>query len=640
MCFSRTCDNLLSPGDKHTRCMFCLGLEHARQAFENPGFCPCCLYFSDREKGRRISRVNSHQDRSLAGTSDLRARLSRPAPDIEWPALPPPRGRPLPRPGASSTVSRPPDLGAVPRRRPESYRDSSPARKAPRTVSYRPARPLGSYAASSRSDDDYSFLDRYSRDDRWDDSRYSGADSPEVDRYVPPHGDLPPLFHEGRDWGGVMDDDRPIDDLPSFQEPVDDYRVLDIVGYNDDDLSDAADVQEPQDEDAPPREVLAIGDHLLPDDPPAVAAVAEADAAAGAAPDLPTDDRELVDLFHQASVRCNRPWPEEAPPPSKEEEFYGLKSKKPNRKIILPLAQGFKAYYTACWNKPSVTPSTPRRSRVPIDVVDMPSLCLDNLPKIDRTVGAFLLNPTPHITPLTHDPVFPVKRDKDASAANGKHYDLIVAAAKHLNASALIQGSQTALLHEMGNNSTPEQLAEVRRLHEEIVTFTCCLTDLLGRMATSAIMAERARWLDVSRNLDPDARKELSEGAIIPGGLFKGALERLALSVEVQRPGCEALAAFVPRSVRPRAQGRSQGQPPRQPPRPPPGQQRPTVRAARQTPRPRLDRDVADRDPGPAPPADRDGRRRRPGDQRRRPPPPQAGPRKGAPRPGKDRQGK
>lgn len=636
-CMSRNCDNLLSVGDSHTSCMFCMGLTHARKAFETPGFCPCCILLDDREKGRRIARVSHHLE-----------RMSRAAPD-DWPDLPRPGGGLVNYFRAPTSTATGPDPGAVPKRQGLARRGPSPPRKAQRTGAY----------AGRLDDDERSFLEHR---DRWDDFTFDRprlfdedrrAPRPD-DRYTPPpdvrraprredHDDLPPLIYEGRDWGDVMDE---VDQVEDYDR--DDYQIVDMVGYDDVDHDDFRVHFSPlRDEDAPavdaPAEDAPAGDAPAegapaPDGPPAEAAAA----AAAPAPALPTDDRELVDLFRQAAARGGRPWPEEAPPPPEEDEWPGLRPRKVVKKVVLPVAQGFKASYTACWNTPLTTPATPRRSRVPFDMADMPSLCLDGMPAIDRTVGAFLQNPTqPRIVPLTHDPTFPQARDRSASAANAKHYDLITSAAKHLNASALLQNSQTKLLEQMGDAPTPEQLAEVRRLQEESVVFTCCLADLLGRMATAAIIAERVRWLESSPGLPADAHRNLLKSPIVPGGLFKEALEKMALEIEGQRPAVEALAAFIPRAVaaRARGQGRAQGQPPRQPPRPPPRQQRPVGdRAPRLAPRQRLDRGDVDPRPPPPPPADREGRRRRPGDQRQRPAP-QAGPRK-PPRAGRGQQSK
>ena len=165
-----------------------------------------------------------------------------------------------------------------------------------------------------------------------------------------------------------------------------------------------------------------------------------------------------------------------------------------------------------------------------------------------------------------------------------------------------------------------------------MIKFTWATTALAGRIVTSIIVAERTRWVDSNPNLDAAIRKDLLEGPFQPGGLFKGALERMALAVEEQRPGCEALITFAPPRP-PRNQPRDflprqvQRQASRQAPRQYPG----GGGGARQPQRTRQGRDDGQRAPPRASSADaRDRRPPRPADQRRRPPAAPAGAKKGA----------
>ena len=258
VCFRRDCDKTLATDDPHTVCMFCLGLEHARQAFETPGFCPCCLALSTKDKGRRLARVSSHQRENASvpsgsGGSDLRASLNRPVAD-PWPPLPTPGGRPIAKPSSTATKPRPTPVATVttatvarPRSRPtaavtEPRTGPTPAprvaRKRPPSPRYErelraeapvPAKPQPAprrpqLAASFT----HAWNDRAGRA-RSPDTYYTTARDGvprNSDREVYP----PPRFHDS--WGEDMDDVDPQEELPSYQDPQEDYRVLDEVYSN------------------------------------------------------------------------------------------------------------------------------------------------------------------------------------------------------------------------------------------------------------------------------------------------------------------------------------------------------------------------------------------------------------------------
>ena len=221
------------------------------------------------------------------------------------------------------------------------------------------------------------------------------------------------------------------------------------------------------------------------------------------------DKTDIVDIFMVAAIRCGRQWPAPALPASEEDEWGGrlTETVRPVPRVKLPYARGFRAHLTEMWEQPQVPLAMPRHVGISLETEDMPATGLDGLPSIDRIMAAFLLDPTSsHVTPLTKDPQLTTKRDKDASAANAKLYSHLACAAKHLNATLLLQGSLSGLLLEVGDNPTPEQLAEIRRLHDESVSYTCTTTEQVGRAMTCSILAERDRWLEASPALPQETK--------------------------------------------------------------------------------------------------------------------------------------
>ena len=608
-CVSIGCIYLLSPNDEHTLCMFCLGLFHARDAFEKPGWCPACSKLTDREKGRRLARVKAYEDRSLVDNFDLRDRLSRPAPD-PWP--------PLPRPAracSTATGARPRVPVATSQRRDADLGASPPARKVPRAgLEPRQGAPL---AARRQPAPSFSFSAF-----RAEQSCGSGSLSfsrEDLDYTNDEYDDLYAPLAPDDEWGGLLDRDRPLDDdLPSYQEPPEEYRVLDQVGYNEDDDMVAGAEDDNPDPDMPrlaPEAELPPRDEEGNDPPPRPAA----------------EGWDLAELLKQASIRCGRTWPNTTPLRNPEDDWPGVGAKTPRGKVVLPLAQGFKKTFTATWEKPTVAPSCPKAT---FETELSESVGLKALATVGYTVGAYLLDPSaPRIRPLAVEPLLPTKEERDASLARGKVYTLVTAQAKHLNATSLLQGSLTAILAGMGDVPSRDEIAEIKRIHEEMIKFTWATTALAGHIATSITVAERTRWVNSNPKLDPAIRKDLLEGPIVPGGLFEGALERMALAVEKQRPACEALITFAPppprnqpRDLVPRqVQRQNTRQAPRQ------TQYRGGGAGSRQPQRHRQGRDDAERAPPRASSADaRDRRPPRPADQHRRPPAAPAGTKRGA----------
>ena len=529
-CIKRWCNYLIAPDDEHTCCVLCLGLAHARDAFEVPGFCPSCTLFSAAEKGRRLGRVRSYlEEHPMAGDGRPRP-LAEPRPSTssqqfaDNAGCPPPVWKASrPGPGYDSTAGEPST-----RRQPEA---SFPYDSFGSEQSFRP-----DLCSSLRQD------------------------------YAPtPFGCQLPA--DRPTWGSRMDlahPTHPIQAPPQEPPEEEEFRVIDQVGYDLDDID--ADV---------PAEMYGEDGELLEDrdggdgDPPRAGVPCGAEGGAppqaregdapvapvvGADPDgeevdqLVPADWDLLELLRRAAIRTGRTWPEAAPQPDPEDSWPGADIRAPRRRAVLPLAQGFKACFTANWQAPTSAPPTMRNTKVPFDTVAMNAAGLGTLPTVGPVVGAYLMDPSaPNVRQMAREPVLP-EQPRKASIADAKLYGFIASAGKHLNTISLLQQSLTHILEGSGEAPlTPRKMAEVKRIHGELIKFSCSATALVGRAGTAVIMAERARWLDSHPRLDALARELLWKCPIQEGGLFEGALKGLAITVEEHRPGIEALAALVPR---------------------------------------------------------------------------------------------
>ena len=592
------CPNLLAQGDLHTSCAFCLGPEHLRQAILTPGYCPCCLPLSFREKQRRLHRVEASITRAeMIRGFDLRSRLfTRPA-------------------GYNKACTKGYDDG----------HDGAPARKV--------AKPAETQALTS-------FVNPFSTRPAERQARVqtaSGADycdraPPTVAQQQPPQGRYQPTAprtRAGRTQIPFPDDEPPhfdwerqrvdwdveVDQVDPLDHPPQDYRVVDEEVYDEEAYDEAYEEEAYEEEvyegdayehdDDPlidleyePLEVTVVDEDqaapggdpvaavVVPPAPAPAAAAAPAEAAAAAAPPpapIVMDTSPLLAIFKTATVRCGLQWPaEQLPTVDENERWQGLlePTPEPTPRVLLPLANGMERSLKKTWDEPLKPVPMPRnREGLSFDTEDNDKMGLSGLPPIDKTLAAFLLDPNaPRVTPLTKAPALRLKIDRDASALNEKLFASLSSAGKYINAGSLLQGSMSALLLQVGTAPTAEQMGELLRLHNEAVLMNRAVCQQLGRAMASAIVQERERWLNVSPELQDEVRGKLQKLPIKPEGLFEGAMEVLALIADDQKKA-ESFRDIqqpppLPRQPPPRhpprqAQRQAQRQPQRQTQRPP-----------------------------------------------------------------------
>ena len=159
------------------------------------------------------------------------------------------------------------------------------------------------------------------------------------------------------------------------------------------------------------------------------------------------------------------------------------------------------------------------------------------------------------------------------------------------------------LLEEAGDAATPQQLAEMRRLTQEIILLNKHSTEWAGRVLGLCVTHERARWLDHVTFTGVDDRKNLQNLKVAAENLFQGAMGYLQDSHAERKARDEAASSCI-----------------QAPPRPPPP--KPQSHPARQADRgrPQVRQDRAPRKPSSAPPAAGGEQRDRRDDDRSRPP--------------------
>ena len=522
-CNNAGCNNLMSGMDGHHRCVFCLGFDHALKGLKEPGYCSVCIRMDHRTLTHRLVRV-----RDAMGLARYNNEL-----DEEYPARRGPAPRPRQDPWPSHILEG--GLG--------SSHQAAGASRAPG-----PCYDMGLVRPSSRE------ASASSSSSRPPPARPSAA---AASSEAPADCDIPWPEHGRRDWDDdYMDEEDPLDVLQPFQDPgqfrVVDEAMADSDNGGDEYGEDREDLPVQRDEDIEPPLQAA-----REQDPEDEAPVAVAHGGVNPPPannEVLRDDSELITVYRIAAIRCQRTWPEEIQPEVPDEEAWPMledMGPRPAPAVRLPFAQGFRATITQTWTAPFPETAV-RRPTFSLETEEPETAGLGPLPSVDRAMAGYLLNPSsPQPVPADKEPSFATRKEKDASAANKRLFLYQVAAGRTLNAAALLQGSTTSLLREAGDHPTPQQMAELRRLHNESVALTRTVTEMVGRTMTASILQERARWLDIYP-VTGDVRDMLMKRPISAEkeGLFPGAMAELTARGEARRREEEALRACAPRPPR------------------------------------------------------------------------------------------
>lgn len=518
-CSNAGCNNLMSGMDGHHRCAFCLGFDHALKGLKEPGYCSVCIRMDHRTLTHRLVRV-----REVMGLPRYNNEL-----DEDYPARRGPAPRPRQDPWPSHVLEG--GLG--------SCHQAAGSSRGPE-----PCYDMGFRRPLSRETGAPSFSSR------------AHPSAAAASREAPADQDVPWPEHGREEWFDDMDEEDPLDVLQPFQVPGQ-FRVVDEAMADDDNDGDeyGEDRGDPPvhgDEDfEPPQQAAREQDPEVeaPD-----AGVQEGVDPPPANNEVLRDDADLITVYRIAAIRCQRTWPEVIQPEVPDDEAWPMledMGPRPAPAVRLPFAQGFRATITQTWTAPFPETAV-RRPTFSLETEEPETAGLGPLPSVDRAIAGYLLNPlSPQPVPADKEPSFSTRKEKDASAANKRLFLYQVSAGRTLNAAALLQGSTTSLLREAGDHPTPQQMAELRRLHNESVALTRTVTEMVGRTMTASILQERARWLDIYP-VTGDVRDMLMKRPISAEreGLFPGAMAELTARGEARRREEEALRACTPRPSR------------------------------------------------------------------------------------------
>ena len=598
-CGNSSCPQLLDDWDTHDYCFICLGFTHADDAvYEQDPRCLECANLHPSDLRSRLNRAQRYflppralYDEREVFDDDRRRFSSRRSEDrtAGWEDV---TRRPRPRASAAAGSAR---ALEPPERLRSSYREggSMPIVQAPRSRS--PAR--GYYRSNEP---------RVAPPLTPPGERYGGVRRRAASRYSPPPGTDP---SDG-------DDEDEGEALTSYQtRRCDDddergYRVVDEVEGDGDvvrhDARATADQRPPLPALGPPQ----TGAPRLDATPAAdgEAATVQADAVPPPA-DPPKGETTLLELYKIATARCGLKWPgdEDEEAPATTSEWQGLDSveEKIAKRSKLPLAKGFGAGLASSWDAPVAPDADPKKMRFNIDCVGTAELGLAAFPPMDSTLATSLLRSQVkgQKAPFSINkdvPCFTNEKDVAGSVATKAVYKATASGARALNAAALLQGSLKVLLAEAGDAPTPQQLAEMRRLTQEIILLNKYSTEWAGRVLGLCVIHERARWLDHVTFNGANDRKNLQNLKVTPENLFQGAMGYLQDSHAARKAQDGAALSCI--------------QAPSKPP-PPKPQSRPADRGRPEN------RNVRPAQASSAPPAARTERRDRKYDDRSRPPP-------------------
>ena len=447
------CGANVSGRDKHSMCLYCLGIEHAEAALSAPGSCRACSQTEKKFLVRRLNRIRDILKRELAANND----------EEEFPPIK----------GPDTAVAAPTDDGG------EWGVDEAP--------NYELEIEVPNYELDPIYDTEppYNILDEDSEDVYFDD-----PDEGEAEAYG--------------------DEDSHV--LPANSEPQVAAAPADGTGNGD------------------------AGGNA----PTAAVAAEEEDPGAK----LTVDMSDIQEIFKRAAARCKRPWPiEQETQPSRDCDIFehlGPAPAKQPARGILPVVNGFYETLQGTWNHPRSSTLPDARK---LDCVDMAKNGLDGLPPVDEAMALHLLKRKPL---LSNEPTFDLPTDREFSEINKKSYNTLASTAKTVGAALLLQGSMAAMYKKVGDAPSPQDMAEFRRLHNELLDFSKSILKYTGRAMAYSVVMERARWLERSE-LTADQRKTILDQAVNHEGLFKKtmtmATERCSAEHKASR---EALNSAIP----------------------------------------------------------------------------------------------
>ena len=380
----------------------------------------------------------------------------------------------------------------------------------------------------------------------------------------PPHGD------NAESWADQAEIILPLQDT-DLTDPAYDYGAIQARSEYDEDeegddgeeesgsFSASGAEEEDDDEEEEEDEVLdASVDVELPATQPQAEATAVPAAAAATTPvavvqsattpETPTaikvDDAEFHVLLKRAATRLNLEWPQQeglAPPSSVFDGIGGIDARRTTRQF-LPWEPAVVSFATASWSKPfTYAHAYPRH----LDTVNMREKGFDSLPPVERGLASHFLSQS-----MLSDGSFADKNDKEFSAINRRAYADLAASTRALNATTLLAGSATQIMKAAGDAPTPDQLAEMRRINNEILLLTKTALQNTGRSMALLVVQERSRWLDRG-GIVGNPRKVALDEKVSPDALFGTSLETLTAQWEQQKKEGEALRAYLPRKAPP-----------------------------------------------------------------------------------------
>ena len=344
-----------------------------------------------------------------------------------------------------------------------------------------------------------------------------------------------------RSWGEEMDETDPLqdmdpDNLPEYDHIYHDYSVVDEVGGDDGETghyygdSDSDVLPSEEDERLPPNQAAA--------------------AAATSETGLAMDDTELIEIFRKAAERCGTDWPAAVKPPAPEKNIFhgiaGAARAKPAAKQLLPIAEGCMEALQSSWQNPLTSKLLVAHRHV--DCARMREEGLEHMPPMDAPVAAHLLR-----TSVLREPTFTDAKSKEFSGINRKAYNCLATSGKMMSAAMLLQGSATSIYVQAGDKPSPEDMKELRRLHDEVLQLSQSALECTGRAMAHLVVLERARWLELAKDTKPDktqkavlGRQTILDQPISQQGLFSGVIDAMTEQCEVRKKQGEAMDMFLP----------------------------------------------------------------------------------------------
>ncbi len=258
---------------------------------------------------------------------------------------------------------------------------------------------------------------------------------------------------------------------------------------------------------------------------------------------------ELLEVMECATVRLDLPWEwsKMAAPRGRLDERYLSVHKRPAR-VSLPFLPDLHTEIEKEWKKPFSARIHRFQHTSYANIEKMRESGYEKMPPVEEMLASYL---SMGKTTSLKVPSLPSKPLQDTSRLNGKAYAAAGQAVASLHTMAVLQAYQADMLKDLDNGQdlSPDEVAELRRITELALRATKQAATAMGRSMAAMVVTERHLWVNLA-DLEKKEKGFLLDAPVSPSKLFGTSVETVVQKFREARARSAAFKTFIPRRSR------------------------------------------------------------------------------------------